>query len=64
VSRVHESIQSPANAVDETATNEDLIERWVRRAILELQSGNRDFAEELMVDVLYLIGRNGSSSTP
>lgn len=41
------------------ATREDLIEKWVYRALGALKAGEKDLAEELMVDILYLIGRGG-----
>lgn len=41
------------------ASNEDLIEKWVYRALGALKAGEKDMAEELMVDILYLIGRGG-----
>lgn len=57
VSHVYESSRSPANGAAPDATREDDIECWIRRAIVELREGNKDFAEDLLVDVLYLIGR-------
>lgn len=54
---VYESTASPANTAEPEASRDDLIEKWIRRAIVELQSGEREFAEDLMVDVLYLMGR-------
>src|SRR5215475_4225343 len=57
---------SPANNAG--PSKNDNIEAWVLRAIKALQDGEKDFAEELMVEILYLIGRgppcvsSGSSS--
>lgn len=38
-------------------SREDWLGRTARRAIDALKSGEKDFAEELLIDILYLIGR-------
>jgi hypothetical protein len=43
--------------IADEATPHDLIEMWTRRALGALRDGEKDLAEELLVDILFLIGR-------
>ena len=44
-------------AIAPEASTEDLIEMWARRALAALKDSEKDLAEELLVDILFLIGR-------
>ena len=44
-------------AIAPEASTEDLIEMWAQRALRALRSHDRELAEELLVDILFLIGR-------